>query len=774
MPRQSSTDPNPPSTSGLPAEITTFVGRRHELAAVRRLFSATRLVTLTGAGGVGKTRLAVRAADEMRRAFPDGVHLIELASLSQPDLLPQAVIDALGLAERPQLEAVTALEEYVRGRRMLLILDNCEHLVEATAQLVDHILRTAPDGRILVTSRQPLHISGERVYPVPPLPVPDPEGPLQAGAATRYPSVTLFADRAVAVVPGFAITKDNETAVVRLCHRLEGIPLAIELASVRLRVMTVHELADRLDDRFHLLREGSRNLPARHRTLRALIDWSYDLCTPLEQLLWSRASVFAAAFAVDALEAVCADDALPAATLLDAVAGLVDKSILVREQPGKHVRFRMLDTIRDYGEMRLADSGDGEALALRHRNWFAEIVDTATREWAGPRQEDWATALQLDHADIRLALQYCMDRPSEVAAGIRIAAQPWFWASTDHLNEAGVWLDRGLAALSGPSHEYAWALATRGYIAAFQGDEAALRGMPDRAREMALELDDLPALALANHVIGFRQSLERGDIRRAIPLFAEAIRQYDATGMATQYRDSVVVEQATTYILLHEFDRATELVADLHARCSAAGERWNLSYALWLRALIALLDGEDPDRAENELLEALRIKRIFRDTLGFALTLEVLGWTAAVKGEADRAGMILGGADQLWHTVGSRQLHGKRGRYEALARAAIGDAYFEAMRDRGTTLSTDAVVRYALGEDHEPDKPAAEADLLTTREREVAALVAEGMSNKQIAQKLVISLRTAEGHVEKILTKQGFKSRAQIAAWLISRNAGTM
>jgi predicted ATPase/DNA-binding CsgD family transcriptional regulator len=759
------------SAARLPAEITSFVGRRGDVATVRQLFSSARLVTLTGVGGVGKTRLALRAAEEMRRAFADGVHLVELASLSQPDLLVQSVIDALGIRERPKLDPAEALEDYLLDRRMLLVLDNCEHVVEATADLVARLLRAAPDLKILVTSRQALHMAGEHVYPVPPLPAPDVDERWTPGAALQFPAVALFADRAVAAVPGFAITRENEAAVVRLCQRLEGIPLAIELASVRLRVLTVDELADRLDDRFQLLRDGGRNLPARHQTLSALIDWSYDLCTPAEQALWARASVFAGGFSLDALETVCADEALPASLLLDTVAGLVDKSILVREQRGKHVRFRMLDTVREYGAARLADLGDTAALARRHRDWFAELVERATREWVSARQEDWALLLHWDHANIRLALEYCMARADEVAVGVQMAAQPWFWASTDHLNEASLWLDRGLSQLSEPSHAHAWALANRGYIAAYQGNEKALREMPERAREMAIEIGDLPALAVANHVIGFRKSFDRGDARQSIPLFIEAMRQYDEAEMAGQFHDSVVVELATTYALLHDFDDATALIDDLYDRCAAAGERWNLSYALWLRALVALLRDGAAVRAEQDLVEALRIKRVFRDTIGLGLALEVLGWTAATKGDAERAAMLLGGADQIWSTVGSRQLGGKRSRYEELARSTVGDSYFEAIRERGSRLSTEELVRYALREDGEPQSPAVGINPLTKREKEVAELVADGMSNKQIAERLVISLRTAEGHVEKILSKQGFNTRTQIASWVTRQRA---
>ncbi|WP_257980415.1 AAA family ATPase [Streptomyces sp. CB02959] len=277
-------------------------------AAPRFRCPASPASSLTGIGGVGKTRLALRVAGEIRRAFPDGVYFVDLASLRDPDLLTQTLIDALGIREQPSMDAVAVLDEFLRERRLLLILDNCDHLVEATAELVDHVLRTAPEVRVLATSREVLRIAGEHIYPVPPLLAPDPNDLLEPGAASRYPSVALFVDRSAAVVPGFTITPENEAAVVRPCHRLEGIPLAIELASARLRALIV----DELDDRFQLLRDGSRNLPERHRTLQALVDWSYDLCTPIEQVLWARSPVFAGGFTAEAVEAICTDDAVAA------------------------------------------------------------------------------------------------------------------------------------------------------------------------------------------------------------------------------------------------------------------------------------------------------------------------------------------------------------------------------------------------------------------------------------------------------------------------------
>lgn len=764
----------------LPAEVTSFVGRRDDLLAVRQLFATTRLLTLTGMGGVGKTRLALHVANEMERAFPDGMYFVEFAALSESRLLRQAVLDALGIRERNTKDAANSLGGYLRRRRLLLILDNCEHLIDGAAQLVEELLRVAPDLRILVTSRQALRVAGEHVHPVAPLRAPDPDRSVLPGLVSHYPAVRLLAERTAAVVPGFAVTPANEMAVARLCNRLEGIPLAIELAAVRLSVLTVQELADRLDDRFQVLRAGNRNLPERHQTLEALVDWSFDLCTPSERLLWIRCSVFAGSFAAEAMTAVCADDSLQDSDILDVLTGLVEKSILVREVHGEHARFRMLETLREYGQSQLGESAEAATLARRHRDWYAQLADRVSREWIGPRQEEWAKLIHQDHSNLRAALEYCVSTPAGALIAIKIAGQTWFWSATSHLHEAALWLDRALALATEPTPERAWGLATRGYIAAFLGEQEALAVLPEQAREVALALNDKQSLALANHVLGFRQSLSHGDsMRNAIPLLTEALRQYVDTGTAVQYQDAAVVELAATLISLGEVDRAAELADDLYERCSAAGERANMAYALWLRGMVDLLQGR-AHRAAKELLEAVKIQRVFRDTLGLAVTLEALAWSSAATGEVERAATLLGGADVAWQSIGATDvlMYGWRAQYMVAARSTLGEVSCHPARQRGRELSIDETVSYALRE--RENKPDIEAggewlDKLTRREREVAELVAQGLSNKEIAAKLVVSLRTAEGHVERILAKQGFRTRAQIATWFTeSRSAGSV
>jgi len=768
------------NVSPLPADLTSFVGRRSEIEEVRRLLSEGRLVTLTGIGGVGKTRVALRVAREVRRAFEDGVFLVELASLQDSALLPHTVIDALGVPERSAREPVAVLADYLRGRQVLLVLDNCEHVLEAAADLADRVLRAAPDVRILATSRQVLRIAGEHVYRVPTLPAPDPDQPMESGTAAHYPSVRLFADRSAAVVPGFVLTPDNEPAVIRLCHRLEGIPLAIELASVRLRVLALDDLADQLDDRFRLLRDGNRNLPRRHQTLEALVEWSHDLCTPAEQLLWARATVFAGGFSGDALEEVCADESLAESAILDALAGLVDKSIVIREEHGSFVRFRMLETIQAYGRARLVGSGDEPAVRGRHRDWCLRFVNAAGDAWFGASQREWAIRLQLEHANLRNALEYCMSLPGEARVGLRMAAVPWLWLSSGLLPEGRLWLERALAADLEPTPDRAWALASTGFIAVFQGDEAA-EPLAEEARQLAVRLGDPATLAFATHVLGTREHLGT-DLTRGVRRLLEARQQYADAGVTGLYPNSLRIQLATTYILLGDVDSAANVADELYQRCKEVGESWLLSYALWLRGLVALTRGNFA-RAEAELCEALKIKRFFHDTFGSALVLDILASSAVASGNPERAATLLGAAGQLWPAVGTPQfgsphLIARREEAEQTARRQIGDAAFDAAFARGGALTVEQAFAIALRESSPPAASPAAASTprsaieLTRRENEVAELVAEGMSNRDIAARLVISTRTAEGHVEHILSKLGFTSRTQIATWIASRQSG--
>ncbi|MGZ4495200.1 MAG: ATP-binding protein, partial [Nocardioides sp.] len=377
--------------TNLPAELSSFVGRRHELASVRTGLATHRLVTLLGPGGIGKTRLALRAAADEERSLADGAWVAELAPVQSPGLVPETVVGALGIRSAGRGSPTERLVAHLRERRLLLVLDNCEHVQEAAAALAAELLSTCPGVRVLATSRHALAVPGELVLTVPPLPMPRPGRARSPEALMHYDAVRLFVDRATASWSPFRVTTANQDALAELVRRLDGMPLAIELASVRARSLTVQQVLDRLSDRFALLTRGNRAALPRQQTLQALLDWSHDLLEPRERLAWARASVFRGGFDLEALEAVACDDDLPVAALVDVVDGLVAKSVLVREpvEVCGAARFHMLESLREYGDARLGETGGAAPYAERHRRWYAGLAETAAQELFGPAQVDW-------------------------------------------------------------------------------------------------------------------------------------------------------------------------------------------------------------------------------------------------------------------------------------------------------------------------------------------------------------------------------------------------
>ena len=471
----------------LPAEVTGFVGRQRELAVLDGLLGTARLVTVTGPGGVGKTRVALRAAAKSRGQFADGVCLAELGGLHDPDLLPHTVATCLGLPGQEAGSQADAIVDYLRGRQLLLILDSCEHLIGACAALAEPVLRYAAQVTILATSRQPMNMPGEHCCSVPPLPVPEPDasrsgasrstagrggtGRGGAGWAGRGDAVELFAQRAAAASPGFAVTPANRHDVIQLCGRLDGIPLAIELATVQLRTLTLQQLSSRLEHRFSLLTTGRRGALPHQQTLRATTQWSYDLCSAEEQLLWARLSVFAGSFRLTAAEAVCTGGPLAREDILPTLIGLVDKSVVLRTEEDPE-RYWLLDTIREFGAERLDELPlDADATQDRHIAYFRAMAGEFSRHAKDDDQLPRFRRLRAEHPDLRAALGYALDRPGRAGEAARLAADlRAYWEISGLLREGKHWLTKILLRFSGPSAERAWLLMTRGVLGTLQGE----------------------------------------------------------------------------------------------------------------------------------------------------------------------------------------------------------------------------------------------------------------------------------------------------------------
>ncbi|MBB4673976.1 ATP-binding protein [Crossiella cryophila] len=763
---------SPRPAGNLPAEVNTLVGRRPDIAEVKRQLSGTRLLTLTGVGGVGKTRLAARAAAELRRSFRDGVWLVELADLTGPELVPHAVATALGLHDDTGRDRLEVLAEQLRARTLLLVLDNCEHLLDACATLAARLLRAAPGLRVLATSRQPLGVAGEQVWPVPPLVVPDPAADWQPDTA-----LTLFAERAAAVAPDFALTAENRPTVARLCQQLDGLPLAIELAAVRVRALTVGEIEERLHDRYGLLTGGSRAALPRHQTLRAAVDWSFELCAPREQLLWARLSVFAGTFDLAAAGAVCSGDGLLVEEVFDLVAGLVDKSILSREDHPGGARYRLLETLREFGREKLGAPAR-TTVRTRHCAHYLRLIERAEHEWFGPRQLETFRWLESEHANLRAALEFCLAEADRTEHGLRLAGALWcYWAGCGYLAEGGYWLGRALELSPADHPARRKALWVNGYVATLQGRVDIAVATLTEVRALAEADGDDVVLAYAIHRQGCL-SLIGDDLDRAVELFDTAMAHYHRLDLLDGHVLMCYVELAVALAFQGEFDRAAQLCHAACALSNAAGERWASAYATFCLGLVDFCRG-DLAAAREGACAALRAKRDFHDLLGIVLAVELLAWVAAAEGQPERAAVLLGATEAQWGAVGyplfgSRYFTEPHARCAETAQAAISAAAFTAAHERGRDLTTDAAIDLALGQ-RPPARPrpdrAAEPSLLTRRERQVAELVAEGLSNKEIAERLVIAVRTAEGHVERILQKLGFSSRARIAAWVAERRS---
>ena len=747
-------------------ELTTFVGRGAELDEIRGGLSSSRLVTLTGVGGVGKTRLAIRTGWNLRRLFPDGVWVAELAGLDDGELLAQAVVSSLGIQDTSTRWNATTLAARLAGQRLLLILDNCEHLLEACAELVTTLLHNCPDLNVLVTSRQALGIGGERVYPVCPLRLPPDDVPRTPQVLRGFEAITLFEDRAATAVPHFAVNEGNSSAVSGLCRRLDGIPLAIELAAASVRVLSPEQLLRRLDDRFNMLTSGSRASLPRHQTLQASIDWSFDLCTEQERLLWARASVFVESFTLEAAEAVCADAELPRAQVLNAVTGLLDKSVIVRDERETGVRYRLLESIRQYGHAVLQASADEQALQQRHRDWYLELAEDTHRHWFGPEQAACIATMRAEQANIRAALEYCLSTPDISHAGLRIAdACHDLWRVGGLTSEGRAWFDRLLTHDQVPSAPRARALTSASYLALLHSDLPAATQILRENRELAGELHD-ETLAMLHKVPEALAAMERQDFLQAVTLCEEFTAWQPSDDL--EWRTTALVLLGSSHTVRGEQEQARRRLQKLLDVCEKHQETWRRAYALWGLGLVAWREG-DYKHAEALERACLATQRGFHDQFCAVVCLEAMSWIAISTGRHKDGARLAGAAHGLRRESLSPlvpYLTGYRDRCEEQARRALGEKTYTGLFDEGARLTFGQVARQLLGDNSAP-KPSSRngpGEQLTKREREVAGLVARGMSNKQIAQALVISQRTAETHVEHILTKLGFNSRSQIAA----------
>ncbi|MEV4616063.1 LuxR C-terminal-related transcriptional regulator [Kitasatospora sp. NPDC049258] len=760
---------------GLPAEVDRFVGRRGELAAVVGLLSRSRLVTLIGPGGVGKTRLALRVAADVGGSFEGGMCLVELAQLRDPLLVAQSVVDALDVEDHSGRTPEEVLARFLAERRFLLVLDNCEHLAVPCARLLEGLLRAALGLKVLATSRQRLAVPGEHVFVVPPMRAPVEERFPGLRALRQFEAVALFEQRAAAVLPGFAVTEANAGTVARLVAALDGIPLAIELAASWLRVLTLDAVLSRLTDRSTLLDTEAAGARPDRQTLREMMDWSFELCSPQERLLWARVSVFSGGFDLAAAEAVCSGNGIPKSAVLQLVAGLVDKSVLSRQENAGGVRFRLLETIREYGDDHLTPPAERARLRRRHRDHFKGLLEQLRGHWFGAEQVAWFTRIRAEHANLRAALEFSTAEPGEAAVGLAMIVESIdYWNALSAQSEARQWLRRLLAVAGDAGAVRTQAMSVDVYLAVVQGRTTEAWPLLAALQERAERLGDDEQIAWAVHHRAMATGFENPG-PAAVPAFEEALALHRARNDLRAVANTQV-NLSITDSLAGNPERALALSREVVALTESRGETYQRSYAISAEALAVWMAG-DRAAADALLREAIRLKQPFRDRWGLALCVELAFWNATQDGAHERAAHLIGILQGLWAGLGGTMqesapfMVGPHEAFEAQVRAALGGRVFQAAVERGARLSPDQVIADLLREEPAQVTGDPHAVRLTRRERQVAELIAQGMSNKNISAALVISLRTTENHVEHVLAKLGFTSRTQVALWVSQQEA---
>jgi predicted ATPase/class 3 adenylate cyclase len=637
----------------LPVQITTFIGRDAEMQEVTQLLAGSRLLTLTGSGGCGKTRLSEHVAADLVEEYADGVWLVELAPLVEPEQVALAAASVFGVAEEAGRAVDDTLADALRSRHLLLVLDNCEHLVGACAELVAALLRSCRDVQVLATSQEPLGVPGETVFRVPSLAVPPDTTIASVDQLPAFDAVRLFVDRAVLARRDFALTPANADAVSQLCRRLDGIPLAIELAAARISVVPPQQIAERLDDRFRLLAGGRRGALPRHQTLRAAVDWSYDLLGEAEQVLLRRLSVFAAGWSLDAAEQVAGLEPLEPPDVLDALARLVGRSLVVAEEHGGVARYRLLETIRQYAREKLVAAGEIASLRTRHLEWFHQLALTAEPELTGPEQATWFTHLALEHDNLRSALEWAAAHPAGGATLLSLSASLWrFWLVRGSWSEGRAWLGRALDTNGpAPAATRARALAAAGDLATEQGDYDEAAKLLEDALTAWRALGESEGIAKAlNHLGNLARA--RSDYAAARAFLNEALerraRAGNERGRAVSLRNLGRVA-----FLERDHDTARALYEQALPVARQLGEKRVMATITHELATVAFEDG---DRVTTRRLaeEGLAICKELGDQQGIAKHLTILAGLAAGDGDEAAAATLLDAALNIWHALGSR------------------------------------------------------------------------------------------------------------------------
>ena len=810
--------PASPLSTTLPRQLTSFVGRQAELADIRRLLATTRLLTLIGSGGIGKTRLALEAA--AADGHRDGAVFVDLAPLIDPALVPDTTLTALGVRHRPGLQPTVALTEALQSRQVLLVLDNCEHVVDAAAALADSLLRACPEVRVLATSRRPLAVAGEVVWRITALPLPD-GGNLTPERALDSPAIRLFAERAMAAVPDFAVTDATALGIAEICRRLDGIPLAIELAAARVRVLGIDQIRERLDDRFQLLVSQDRLVAERQQTLRATLDWSYALLSVAERRLFAALAVFAGSWSLEAAEHVCGDGDLESTEVLRVLGNLVDHSLVAadRQEQGLVVRYRLLDTMREYATDRLAEAHAVPAMRDRHLGWYLAQAERVPLNHFDEGHLSW---LATEYENLRVALRWAIDS-GQIELGLRLAtACAGYWQVRGSTAEGRRWLtellDRGAGELNTPVGASALNMASQ--LAMVEWDIAAAQTLVERSLMAAERLGDRVLLGYAHMRRGIIVARVRNNLARAEAELVEAL------GVGRELGDGYLqvyclYSLGLTVYSLGDLDRAEDLGRQLLALSQSMGHAWGMARAHRVLGQVALARGarEDATRhlqlslaqsraladvagivgaqiglgqlaaeqsatlpAHAAFTEGLRLGCQLGDKLEIARALEGLAGLS-VGSRPERAIYLLAGAQTVRARLGAEPYPAEQlllHRWRTSARQALNARAYREAEQTGASAALDSLIAVALDPEAAPGSvegksPRSQSDanlrqdedVLTARERQVTALIGRGLTNRELAERLGVTEGTARVHVGRVLAKLQLHSRATLATWAV-------
>jgi predicted ATPase/DNA-binding CsgD family transcriptional regulator len=760
---------HPRPATNLPLQLTSFVGRRAEMAELRQLLGRSRLVTIAGASGMGKTRIALEVGAGLLENHPGGVWFVSLASVRDPALVPYVVASELGLPDQYGEPLVETLAERLSGASALLIIDNCEHLLDSSARLAESLLRRCRDLHILATGHEPLRVPGEMVWRIAPMTVPETDGPVPAPDGALTESVRLFEARATLARPRFQLDHRNAATVAQICRRLDGIPLAIELAAARTEMMSVEDILDRLEDRFRLLTGGMRTALPRHQTLRAALDWGHLLLEEPERRLFRRLSVFVGGFDAAAAEAVCSGSGLNAEDVVDHLSRLVDKSFVSPDPPAAGpTRYRILETVRHYAGERLLEAGETDQVRFTHAEHFVGLAEEADKHQADAGQTTWLSRLETEHRNLRAALTWC--QAHDAARWLRLAtALGWFWVARAHLAEGREWLEGALAMTSVDAATGARGFLWQARLAYWQGDHDAALGMCARSVTLYRELGDDPGSGWPLILMG-QVNMRLGRLEEAQLEIEEVL----ATAGTSEVRVEALMALGELLVEEQRLDEARARLNECLALSDGSGGRWRAATAVLLLGVVHLVEG-DLDGARRHSSESLEVFHQLGNKFALATQLDVVAGIAMAESRPERALRLCGAADGLRASTLSTTSPPweERARMGVIgpARAALGERA-DAIWEDGQRMALDDAVQYASWTPQTPLEATAPSGpgRLSRREMEVAAMVAQGMTNRRIAEALVLAERTVEGHVERIRRKLGVRSRTQIAVWMVEKH----